>query len=189
MDDLEDKYIELQLEKFSVFREKFIEDTKHDDILMVMLRAHLYIEKEMVKLTEIFFKHPNMLKNYKFASRLNLLYSLGIIEKEIYDPIKKINEIRNELSHRLGYTFTEKEYKKLFDSLSGHILQEFKKDIKMIENNSEYDYVYKTKMLVSCIWTSLKASVLTPVYTKYMLANEYKEQADEELRGLLNINI
>src|SRR5690625_1226863 len=130
--NIEDEYFKSQLDKFSVERKRFVEDTAQDDISMVILRAHMYVEKEMVELTNRFFKYPNKFGDrYSFANRLDLLYALGVIDKELYDPIKKINEIRNDISHKLEYKYTENEYEKLYRSLSKDILHEYRKDLDL----------------------------------------------------------
>lgn len=178
----EDEYIQIQLNRFSDFRKEFMNDTKHDDILMVILKVHLYIEKEMMELTNIYFKHPKKLNDYSFKKRLDLLYALGVIEKELFDPIKTINEIRNQLSHRLDFEYTEDSYKKIYNSLSNDILKEFKLDLevnRMLTKN--LDYVDKTKILLACIWTSIKAEVLTSFISKRELAKAYEVQAINEL--------
>ncbi len=179
---IEDELLKVRLEEFSAYREEFIADTKHDDILMTILRVHMYIEKEMVELTNIYFKHPNVLKDLNFKSRLNLLFALGVIEKELNDPINVINKIRNDISHKLNYEFSEGDYEKIYNSLSKNILEEFKKDLNtanFIEGN--LNYVEKTKLLLSTIWTSVKAEVLTSFIFKKELAKDYEEQAIKEV--------
>lgn len=182
MMNLEDEYIKVQLDKFSSYRKVFINETKHDDVLMVILKVHLYIEKELVELTNIYFKHPLKLNDYNFNSRLDILFALGVIEKELYDPIKSINHIRNRISHDLDFKFTEASYKKIYESLNKDILKEFKKDLEV---HSWFDknpnHVDKTKVMLFCIWTNLKAVVLTSFIHKKELAKEYEEQAINEL--------
>jgi uncharacterized protein YutE (UPF0331/DUF86 family) len=182
LSNLEDGYINVLLDKYSEYREEFLNETKHDDILMVILKVHLYIEKEMVELTNSYFKHPKKFNDYTFKSRLDLLFALGVIEKELYDPIKSINDIRNQISHNLDFKFSEVNYKKIYDSLSQNILMEFKKDLEIISKfNVKLDYVTKTKILLACIWTNLKAEVLTAFTRKKELAIEYQQQAIDEL--------
>lgn len=178
----EDELLKEQLDKYSIYRKRFIEETKHDDIHMVILRAHMYIEKEMVELTNTYFKHPNKLKDYGFKSRLDLLFALGVIDKELYDPIGKINKIRNDISHKLDFKFTEDKYKMLYNSLSNDILKEFKKDLD-VESifNKDTNFVEKTRVLLSGIWTDIKTEVLVSFKNKQILAKEYEEQANNEL--------
>ncbi|ALC91653.1 hypothetical protein AM500_19080 [Bacillus sp. FJAT-18017] len=180
--NIEEEFLKAQLEKFSEYRSEFIAETRHEDILMSILRVHMYIEKEMVELTKIYFKYPNKFNDYTFKSRLDLLYALGVIERELYDPIQSINNVRNKLSHNLDFKFTENIYKKIYDSLSKEILTEFKKDLEVYSwLNKNPNFIEKTKILLACIWTNIKASVLTSFINKRELAKELEMQALDDL--------
>jgi hypothetical protein len=180
--EIEDEFLKAQLNKYSIYRKEFVTETKHEDILMVILRVHMYIEKEMVELTKIYFNHPSKLEKYTFKSRLDLLYALGVIEKELYDPIRVINDIRNKISHKLDFKFTDMTYKKLSDSLSKDILNEFKKDLESHSLfNKNPNCVDKMKLMLSGIWTRIKAEVLISFISKRELAAKYIEEANNQL--------
>ncbi|MGP4038323.1 MltR family transcriptional regulator [Gracilibacillus sp. D59] len=183
MNEMETEYVQAQLIKYSNERMEFLRKTEHEEILMVILRVHMYVEKELIEITNFFFKYHDKLNNYRFISRLNLLYALGVIEKELYDPISRLNQLRNDISHQLEYKFSEKEYQKLYQSLSGKILFEFKKILK--EKDRELDYISKTKELLSTIWTDVKASALTSCFTMERLGSDYIVKASEEIEKFL----
>ncbi|KOR78362.1 hypothetical protein AM232_07730 [Bacillus sp. FJAT-21352] len=182
-DDIELCVVKKKLDEFSVQRKQFVKDVEHDDILMVILKTHLYIEKEMIELTEEFFKFPTRLSDYKFKARLNLLYSLGIIEKQLYEPISSINDIRNKFAHNLTYEFTEKDYKRIKDTLSKEILTEFKKDKDFYSTfNKDMNYIDEAKVLLTNIWVSIKSDVLMSFKHKQMLASEYNKHYYDEIK-------
>lgn len=183
IEDIELRVVKKLLDEFSVQRKQFVKDVEHDDILMVILKTHLYIEKEMVELTDKFFKFPEKLSDYKFKARLNLLYSLGIIEKQLYEPISLINDIRNKFAHKLTYEFSEKDYKGLKDTLSKETLTEFKKDRELSSIfNKNMTYIDEAKILLTGIWVSLKSEVLLSFKVKQMLSLEYNEQYYDEIK-------
>ncbi|MGE7907519.1 hypothetical protein ACQKNS_24425 [Peribacillus sp. NPDC094092] len=182
-DDIELCVVKKKLDEFSVQRKQFVKDVEHNDILMVILKTHLYIEKEMIELTEEFFKFPKKLSEYKFKARLNLLYSLGIIEKQLYEPISSINDIRNKFAHNLTYEFTKKDYKRIKDTLSKETLTEFKKDKDFYSTfNKDMTYIDEAKILLTNIWVSLKSDVLMSFKHKQMLASEYYEHYYDEIK-------
>lgn len=180
--ELEIEYVNFLLSKFSEHKKDFLRDTKHDEILIVILKTHLFIEQEMKELTNIYFKNPAKLKNFMFKNRLDILFGLGVLPKELYDPIKVLNNIRNDLGHELSFVFSEESYKKLYDSLSNELLIEFKKDLQVVEFfNKDITHIEKMKILLACIWTSLKAIILTSFKYKQELAKEYEIQVYDEL--------
>lgn len=183
MKELEKEYLRSQLDVFNEERKNFIEETKYDDISMTILKTHLYIQKEMTELTNIFFKNANVFKeDYTFAHRLNLLYALGVIDKELYDPIRRLNSIRNKIGHNLNYTYSEKEYISMYDTLSNEILGEFKKDLKLYKSFSiELDHISKTKILLAGLWIAIKSKVLFSFVIKREIAHSYKIEALDKL--------
>lgn len=183
---IENLIVEKKLEEFSAERRKFIEETKHDEILVVILKTHLYIEKELNELITQFFKNPQKLLNYKFKSKLDLLFALGVIEQELYDPIAKINDIRNDFGHKLNYTFSEGEYVKLHNTLSKEVLTEFKKDLDF--HNflwGKRTFLEETKILLAGIWSNLKSDVLFSYNIKNVLSLDYKIDYNDMVAKLI----
>ncbi|UOQ85701.1 hypothetical protein [Gracilibacillus salinarum] len=176
---IESDYLEAGLDEFLKEKQDFLNKTEHEEIQMVILRVHLYIEKEMIRLTEIFLKHPQKFKGLNFKSRLDLLYGVGVIDKEIYDPIDKINTIRNSISHGLNYEFNKEEYKKIYDSLSNDILKEYKKDLQYF--SKAISFSKKTRVLLLCVWVNLQSIVSTPYFTLLEIGSSYKILAYEEI--------
>lgn len=67
-----------------------------DNRLTSILRAIMLPEK---KLLDEMFQPSGALGNFK--TKINLVYVLGLINKEFYDDLSAVNKIRNYFAHRL----------------------------------------------------------------------------------------
>lgn len=85
---------------------KFMQDTKSDDILVIFLKAHLYIERELIKILTETIIDENILKSTTFRQKLDLANSMGLLDG-YYGVLGKINSIRNNFAHNIDYKFDE----------------------------------------------------------------------------------
>ena len=137
---------------------KFMRDTKSSEMLIVILKAHLYIERELIKaLTETIIDEK-ILSNTTFVQKLELAKSMGIID-DIGGALKKVNSIRNGYAHSINFVFDESTYEDLLSTLT----KEDKDDFTTEYNEWEallYDgdiplLNFKTQLLLNHIWFSL----------------------------------
>ena len=87
----------------------------HADEMSIILKGHLFIEYILNQIIELKCKNPSTILNdhrtYTFAVKLQILYSMGLIPHHIYLNIRKLNTIRNRLSHNLEFDEKEIDYK------------------------------------------------------------------------------
>jgi hypothetical protein len=182
----ESQYLKLQLEKLPSHRQTFIKESAHDDMMIVLIRADLYIEKELHVLMDIFLPHLREAdKHFSYQDKVNFLFGLGVIDEELYQPVISIHQVRNKLSK--GSSFTEEIYEKLYQSLTGNILGEFQKDLEVVNELAvDIDFSHKTRILAAGIWTSLKAVVLTSYIKKKEIAVTYQKEAEQEIMNFFS---
>lgn len=76
-----------------------MKDTKSNEILIIILKAHLYIERELIKILTDTIIDEKVLKGTTFRQTLDLANSMGLIEG-IYGTLGKVNSIRNAWERR-----------------------------------------------------------------------------------------
>ena len=82
-------------------RKEFINATKRDDTLAIVLKAHLYIEAELEELLRLGTKNYKALDLKYFKEKLNLCYGIGLIDRDLYTVLTKFNTIRNKYGHKV----------------------------------------------------------------------------------------
>lgn len=158
-------------QKFKEFVEKLV--TKHmlyyfqhvpstDDEIVTILKSHLLIEEQLRKLIHIELVKPEALSD----SRLTFHQILSIAEylhwykgsEWLWTSIKKINKIRNTLSHELEPKNLKKEIKTLIKLIENECSQRVKKELKNLSNTKltitiGLVYSYISAYLEACINT------------------------------------
>ncbi|HEY4761154.1 MAG TPA: hypothetical protein VIH42_11290 [Thermoguttaceae bacterium] len=92
----------------------------HEDELGLVIKGHLFVEFVINQIVLKRCKSPKSIlddhRAYPFSVKLQIIYSMGLIPAYIYQNIRKINRIRNELAHNLeintnkiDFTFVGKE--------------------------------------------------------------------------------
>lgn len=128
--DIDKKKLNEQIDEYIETIKDFIEYTKSEDFMGIILRGHLYIENELNTLIKNALINPDAIVLPYFSTKLDAAFSMGIIEERWYGAFKKLNKIRNKYAHDLGYEFTEKDYEDLVSTLSKEDKEEFMKDLK-----------------------------------------------------------
>ena len=84
------------------------EDLKSDSPLQMLLRAHLYVEAEMVALLEHGVKKPDLLRldRMPFIRKVELAVALGLLSEYWMPALRQLNKERNKLAHRLDHQVT-----------------------------------------------------------------------------------
>ena len=136
----------------------FMRHTKSNEILIIILKSHLYIERELIKtLTETIIDEK-ILIGTTFRQKLDLANSMGIIEG-LYGALGKINSVRNSYAHDVSYEFGEKEFDDLLSTLSKEDKEDFISEYKnwkpFLYDGTIPEFNFKLQMLLSNIWFSM----------------------------------
>jgi hypothetical protein len=87
---------------------EFMNYTKSEDFMGIILRAQIYIENDLDILLNKLLIHPEKIKLQFFAAKLDAAFALGAIDEEWYGVFRKFNSIRNSYAHDFKYdVFTE----------------------------------------------------------------------------------
>ncbi len=137
---------------------KFMQDTKSDDILVIFLKAHLYMERELIKILTETIIDENILKSTTFRQKLDLANSMGLLDG-YYGVLGKINSIRNNFAHNIDYKFDEKVYDDLLSTLTkidkDDFLSEYEMWKNMLYTKDIPEFNFKLQLLLSNIWFAL----------------------------------
>lgn len=153
--NLEEKIIKEHADEVKKINRDFMRDTKSNEILIIILKSHLYIERELIKaLTETIIDEK-ILIGTTFRQKLDLANSMGIIEG-LYGVLGKVNSIRNSYAHDVSYEFGEKEFEDLLSTLSKGDKEDFISDYNgwkpFLYDGTIPEFNFKLQMLLSNIW-------------------------------------
>jgi hypothetical protein len=86
-----------EAEAFCFDREKFEKHMKEDDLINVVLRAHLYAEHVIICALEDHFVDPDALEigRLSFPNKFDLCVALNLLSKEWRPSAVKVNWMRN----------------------------------------------------------------------------------------------
>lgn len=96
--------------------EKFFEEIEYrNDNLYLILRGHLYLEAELLKLLETNIPNHKILELSKmtFYNKVILVTALNIIDEKSMEALLELNTIRNKYAHNLNYKIKKEEIRKL----------------------------------------------------------------------------
>ncbi|MES1047598.1 hypothetical protein FOA22_24530 [Heyndrickxia oleronia] len=164
-------------------KEQVLKEIKNESLFQVTLRLHLYIERELnMILSEINLDYKNI-HNNKFKTKLDTLYKLGIVDKNLYDVITRLNLIRNEFAHEIDNKEDGELYKKLLDGASGFVLENHKIDVKMkgLIEKKELPTSYKFKILLVNIWIHLKTISTNMNKVKLDIAKRLEDEVRKKI--------
>jgi len=106
IEDLVDKKVDSRLEAFMALFRKHLPVS--ENTLVLLLKGHLLIEYILNHLI-ILEKEGSakLVEELGFAEKLEIVEKEKILEGQKILPIKRLNKIRNKLSHELEYQITE----------------------------------------------------------------------------------
>ncbi|MGW8428842.1 hypothetical protein ACWGJQ_25920 [Peribacillus simplex] len=136
--------------------------TNHEELLVIALRAHLYIEREITSLFKKIYKDEKY-NHLSFAQKVDLCKSLDIIESERIGPLTKLNKHRNALAHDLDFRILESDFDDLLSTLSKESKKHFEIELEgFYKVNSERERSLKDnyRILLAAIWSELKTENL-----------------------------
>lgn len=174
--NIEEKILDERSKEVKKVNKRFMSDTKSSEILIVILKAHLYIERELIKaLTETIIDEK-ILSNTTFVQKLELAKSMGIID-DIGGALKKVNSIRNGYAHSIDYVFDEKVFDDLLSTLTKddkeNFLSEYEHWKKWFYDGDVPEFNFKTQLLLNNIWFSVFAC---RAFAKKAIENRLREK-------------
>lgn len=167
----------------------FMNNTKSNEMLIIILKAHLYIERELTNmLTETIIDYK-IISTSTFRQKLDLANSMGLIDG-YYGALGKINSIRNNYAHSIDYTIGEKEFEDIISTLTKEDKKDFLEDYQnwkpYLYDGSIPEFNFKIQMLLGNVWFATVTSRLTAKKSIELKLKEkeietlYKYTKDEE---------
>ncbi|MDQ0149209.1 hypothetical protein ACFO6R_06325 [Eubacterium multiforme] len=136
-------------------RKEFIQATKRDDTLAIVLKAHLYIEAELEELLRLGTKNYKVLHLKYFKEKLNLCYGIGLIDKDLYTVLKKFNTIRNKYGHSVDFEITEIDFKEMYDLMNSEQKEEYSEDLKISTMFSQETFDIRLRLLLASLYSEV----------------------------------
>ncbi|QDH23469.1 hypothetical protein [Saccharibacillus brassicae] len=182
-------YTEVTKKAYHEFSQEFFEKTKSEELLIVVLRSHIFIEHEIEILLRNFCIDVKKTKLQFYSQKLDLINSTGVLKKELYDSLSFVNEIRNKFAHRLDYKFDDEIYNTLYSKLPEDTRESLKKEFapkKLRLDNS--GYLLAMRHVLSSLWAELKAMSLD-LWGRKTFALDIDEKIYEDARFYLQKHI
>ncbi|MTP77993.1 hypothetical protein GMB70_04870 [Turicibacter sanguinis] len=159
----------------------FIKNTQSSELLVMFLKAHLYIEVELTNMLTETIIDEKVIRNSTFSQKLDLANSMGMLD-EMYGPIKKVNSIRNSYGHDVNFKFDEEIFTDLISTLSKQDKDDFLSEYEiwkpLLYKGDIPEFNYKTQFLLSNIWFGI---VSCRLMAKQMLELRLREKELETL--------
>jgi DNA-binding MltR family transcriptional regulator len=171
LDSIINEYVKITAKEFTESFEKFLTITKSEDILITVLRGHLYVEHELENLLSKYIFNLDKLNNKYYKQKLDMALGLGIVKKELFDGLKFLNELRNKFVHDLNFEFSEAEYIKFENKLGTELQAEISEMVKDETKVSE-----KVRAIIAKLWSELKINTMD-IYLK----SEYASRINLEV--------
>lgn len=94
---------------------KFFSDLMREDELGVVIRAHIHIEAQLMRLLEILVSYPEHIEkmNLDYAQRIKLAVAMGL-RVEHAAPLNTLGSIRNRFAHKLESRLTKNDAENLY---------------------------------------------------------------------------
>ncbi|MGG0831996.1 MULTISPECIES: hypothetical protein [Priestia] len=165
---------------------KFIKETNSKNILHAILKGHLYIEQEVVRLLNFKLKNPEKIltNNFGFANKIKLAVALGIISVESMESYLVFNSIRNKYAHQLDYQLGEKDLNLVRKNFCSTLENDYVTDVltsstsilnpNLFLENEELSLIVRFKGIILILWKHLKTILLT------ILTEEIENYLDDD---------
>ena len=101
--------------------DEFVSVIRSEDPIGAVLRAHLLVEQALNELLNYKTQHNWSKKVYgrrfEYLDKVRIAAAFGLIGTELFAPLQKLGELRNDLAHKLDYVLSDKEQKKFLRSI------------------------------------------------------------------------
>ncbi len=149
-------YISNKSKNFISEKDNFIKTIASREIMVVILKGHLYLENSLQELLCEVIDINAMETEMSFKQKMDLAKSLGLVDDYTYRPLHKFNKIRNAYSHNVNYKFDESEYDDLLSTLSKEDKDQFIKNTLKDDGSKNSDILINTLLLIALIWSKIK---------------------------------
>ena len=141
---------------------KFLDIINSKNYLDVVLRGHLFIESEIVKMIQGKLTNPSAfnLDKISFPLKLHLGVALGVFEEKELPAYKIINRLRNETAHNLNFEVTDKNIEELISKLNPH-------QLKISNFEDDDDFAFRFRKCIAALYFILlekneEIQIITP---------------------------
>jgi hypothetical protein len=86
---------------------EFRRHIKTEDPLGMVLRAHLFIERELTIIIEHLLPDPKPTRNWRYATRLDLVEAVEIFDHHMIQAYRPVGTLRNKAAHNLDQEIDE----------------------------------------------------------------------------------
>ncbi|QIZ07614.1 hypothetical protein HFZ78_13455 [Priestia megaterium] len=156
---------------------KFLLETASYDLLQVVLRGHLYIERELTILIKKKLIEPDeYLKNMMFGQKLSLAFALGCVSKEERSTYAKLNELRNGFAHNLEYELTEEVFMNLVNTVGSNLSSLKARYDLFVSKKTDSDLLSKFRYLICLLWVHIKLKVLVFEIDQFIIKTEEAQE-------------
>jgi hypothetical protein len=76
------------------------------DPMSIVLATHLFTEHWINQILLKFCPHSD-LTDFTYSKKLLIAFSIGKLPDKLFENLKKLNKLRNEIAHRLDFDFTK----------------------------------------------------------------------------------
>ena len=97
----------------------FAELNSTENVMLVIVRGHLYCESALAQLLRTNLKHPEEMPidRLEFQAKVNLCSALGLTDVVLKPGLCQLATLRNKYVHRLDYEATAKDQADLVNSI------------------------------------------------------------------------
>lgn len=153
--------------KFEGQYNKFIRDTDGESHFQIILRAHLYIEHELLAILEQHLKYPHIiLDKIRFIDIVNLVFALGLLPIEDIKVFQKINRLRNLFAHDLEFTLNDEDISQLLNLFNPSLQKSFHSFLKSKKN---VNTTTRLQTALFTIWSYVIGQNIIPSHIKDMI--------------------
>lgn len=105
------------------FAECFAELNSTENVMLVVVRGHLYCESALAELLAKNLKHPDELSidRLEFQAKVNLCSAMGLFNLSLKPGLTQLGKLRNKYVHQLDYEATESDLADLVNALKSTI--------------------------------------------------------------------
>jgi hypothetical protein len=137
---------------------------KETEPFVILLKGHLLLEYYLNQLLLLYSKEKIDVEKKGFFEKVTKLESINnkLFDEEVFSSLKKLNELRNRLSHSLGFKITESE----IDTVGFCIGKEYV--LTKYKNPSKEDFLLKW------ILKYIATDVFFPIYLEVAKSEKSK---------------
>jgi len=172
----------------------FVQEANSENTLYAILRGHLYIEREIVKLLNLKLENPKQIlnNNFGFANKIRLAAALGFIEADSMEAYIAFNTVRNKYAHQLNYELNEKDLKKIRRQFCSSLESEYVRGVltpstsflkkESFSNDGELSLIARFRGMTVILWRHLKGILYERVSKEI---DDYLKIKEKEIKSML----